>query len=46
MNGDNYITLIHKNNLTEQTKFRLDEIIGIEIIFIMRLTKENHILEN
>ena len=33
MNGDNYITLINKNNLTEQTKFRLDEIIGIENYF-------------
>ena len=29
MNGDNYITLINKNNLTEQTKFRWSGIIGI-----------------
>ena len=29
MNGDNYITLINKNNLKEQTKFRWSGIIGI-----------------
>ena len=33
MNGDNYITLINKNNLTEQTKFRWSGIIGIENYF-------------
>ena len=35
-----------KTVLSEQTKFRLSEIIGIEIIFIKRLIKENHAVKN
>ena len=37
---------INKINLSEQTKFRLNEIIGIEIIFIKKLIKENHTVKN
>ena len=37
---------INKINLSEQTKFRLSEIIGIEIILIMKLIKENHTVKN
>ena len=40
MNENNYITLINKNNLTEQTKFRLREIIGIEKYFYNEINEE------
>ena len=42
----NYIETIDKTSLTEQTKFRLSEIIGIEIIFTKILMKENYMLKN
>ena len=32
--------------LSEQTKFRLNEIIGIENCFYKRLIKENHVVKN
>ena len=41
MNESNSIEIIGKTNLTEQTKFRLDEISKIEN-FTKRLIKENH----
>ena len=37
---------INKLNLAEQTKFRLSEIIGMEIIFIKRLIKGNYAVKN
>ena len=37
---------ISKLNLSEQTKFRLSEIIGMEIIFIKRLIKGNYAVKN
>ena len=40
MNENNYITLINKNNLTEQTKFRLREIIGIVKYFYNEINEE------
>ena len=40
MNENNYITLINKNNLTEQTKFRFCEIIGIENYFYNEINAE------
>ena len=46
MNENNSIKAIDKTNLSEQAKFRLSEIIGIEIVFIKRLIKENHIVKN
>ena len=38
----NSLETIDETVLSEQTKFRLSEIIGIEIIFTKRLIKENH----
>ena len=46
MNKNNSIEATDKTNLTEQTKFRLSEIIEIEIIFTKRLIKENHAVKN
>ena len=46
MNEINSIKAIDKTNLTKETKFRLNEVIGIEIIFIKRLIKENHTAKN
>ena len=40
MNENNYITLINKNNLTEQTKFPLREIIEIEKNFYNEINEE------
>ena len=37
---------INKINLSEQTKFRLDEISKIENILLKKLIKENHIVKN
>ena len=37
---------INKINLSEQTKFRVSEIIGMEIIFIKRLIKGNYAVKN
>ena len=40
------IKAIDKTSLSEQTKFRLSEIIEFKIIFIKRLIKENHTVNN
>ena len=37
---------INKINLSEQTKFRLDEISKIENILLKKLIKENHTVKN
>ena len=42
MNESNSIETIDKTNLTNKTKFRLDEISKIENYFIKRSIKENH----
>ena len=42
MNESNSLEPIDKTSLSEQTKFRLSEIIGIGNYFIKRLIKENH----
>ena len=46
MNKSNSLKIIVKTVLSEQTKFRLSEIIGIKIIFIKRLIKGNHAVKN
>ena len=46
MNENNSIEVIDKTNLTEQTKFRLSEILELKIIFTKRLIKENHAVKN
>ena len=46
MNESNSIETIDKINLTNQTKFRLDEISKIENNFIERLIKENHAVKS
>ena len=39
MNENNSIGVIDKTNLTEQTKFRLSEIIGIENYFYQKINQ-------
>ena len=46
MNESNSIKAIDKTNLSEQTKFRLSEMLEVKIIFIKRLIKENHTVKN
>ena len=46
MNESNSIKAIDNTNLSEQTKFRLSEMLEVKIIFIKRLIKENHIVKN
>ena len=46
MNECNSIETIYKTKLTEQTKFRWDEISKIEIILLKRLINENHVVKN
>ena len=46
MNKCNSIEAIHKTNLTNQTKFRLDEISKIENYFHQEIIKENHAVKN
>ena len=46
MNKSNSIEAIDWADLSEETKFRLDEISKIEIIFMKRLIKENHAVKN
>ena len=46
MNDCNSIEAIDEINLSEQTKFQLDEISKIENYFTKRLIKENHAVEN
>ena len=40
MNENNSIKAIDKTNLTEQTKFRLSEIIGIENYFYQEINQK------
>ena len=42
MNKSNSIEAIDKTNLTNQIKFRLDEISKIENYFIGEINKKNH----
>ena len=37
---------INKTNLSEQTKFRLDEICKIENYFIEEISEKNHTVKN
>ena len=37
---------INKTNLSEQTKFRLDEICKIENYFIEEISQKNHTVKN
>ena len=46
MNEINYIETTDRTNLTEMTKFRIDEISKIEIIFTNRLIKEKSAVKN
>ena len=46
MNKNNSIEAIERTDLSEQTKFRLDEISKIENYFIERLMRENHVVKN
>ena len=46
MNKSNSIKAIDKTNLTNHTKFQLEEISKIEIILLKRLIKENHAVKN
>ena len=46
MNESNSIKAIDKTILSEQTKFRLSEIIGIENYFVKRLIKEDHTVKS
>ena len=46
MNKSNSIEAIDKINLTNQTKFRLDEISKLENFFMKRLIKENDAVKN
>ena len=42
MNESNSIKAVDKTNLSEQTKFQLSEIIGIENYFCQEINKKNH----
>ena len=42
MNKSNSVEAIDKTNLTNQTKFPLDEISKIENYFIKEINKKNH----
>ena len=46
MNKSDSIEAIDKTNLTNQTKFRLDEISKIQNNLSKRLIKENHAVKN
>ena len=46
MNESNSIEAIDKANLTNQTKFRLDEISKIENYFWQEINQENHAVKN
>ena len=43
---NNSLETIDKTVLSEQTKFRPSEIIGIETYFIKNLIKENHVVKS
>ena len=46
MNKSNSIEAIDKTDLSEQTKFRVDEISKIKNILSKKLIKENHVVKN
>ena len=46
MNDINSIETIDKTNLTKQTKFQLDEIMRLKIIFIKKLIKVNYAVKS
>ena len=46
MNKSNSIEAIDKTDLSEQTKFRVDEISNIKNILSKKLIKENHVVKN
>ena len=46
MNKNNSLETISKTNLSEQTKFLLDEISKIENYLSKKLIKENHAVKN
>ena len=46
MNKTNSIGVIDRTDLSDQTKFWLDEISKIEIILSKKLIKENHVVKN
>ena len=46
MNKSSSIEEIDKTNLTNQTKFRLDEISKIENYFIEKINQRNHSVKN
>ena len=46
MNESNSVKAIDNTNLSEQTKFRLSEMLEVKIIFIKRLIEENHTVKN
>ena len=46
MNGSNSIKAIDKTNLSEQTKFRLSEIIEVENYFHQEINQRNHAVKN
>ena len=46
MNKSNSIGAIDKIDLSEQTKFRLDELVKLKIILSKKLIKENHAVKN
>ena len=46
MNKSNSVGAIGKTNLSEQTKFWLDEIVKLKIILSEKLIKENHAVKN
>ena len=45
MNKSNSIKVIDRTDLSEQTKFQLDEV-RLKNIFMKRLIKENHVVKN
>ena len=46
MNECNSVEAIDRSDLSEQTKFRLDEISRLTTILSKRLIKENHAVKN
>ena len=46
MNKNNSIGTIDKTDLSEQTKFQLDEISKIENYFIEEINQRNHAVKN
>ena len=46
MNESNFIEAIDKTNLTNQTKFQLDEISKIENCFMEEINQRNYAVKN